>query len=81
MDLPAKYNNEGIETWGKGKRFGFVKISKTNVYWFAVMNSKNLKTREVDLVETFKEFHKDILTKFTEKKQMDMIFELDGKDI
>lgn len=61
IELPEKYHNEVIEAWGKGKRFGFVKISTKKVYWFAVVNSKNVKTADVDLAAMFKEFHSDIL--------------------
>jgi 2-polyprenyl-6-methoxyphenol hydroxylase-like FAD-dependent oxidoreductase len=61
IELPEKYHNEVNEAWGKGKRFGFVKISDKKVYWFAVINSKNEETDEVNLAETFKEFHSDIL--------------------
>lgn len=61
IKLPEKYHNEFNESWGKGKRFGFVKISDKKVYWFAVINSENVKTDEVNLAEMFKEFHNDIL--------------------
>jgi 2-polyprenyl-6-methoxyphenol hydroxylase-like FAD-dependent oxidoreductase len=62
IDLPEKYNSELNEAWGKGKRFGFVKISSKKVYWYALANSKNTKYDEVNLNELFSEFHKDILT-------------------
>lgn len=60
-DLPQKYHNELNEAWGKGKRFGFVKISDKKVYWYALANSKNIKTDEVNLSEFFSDFHIDIL--------------------
>jgi 2-polyprenyl-6-methoxyphenol hydroxylase-like FAD-dependent oxidoreductase len=61
INLPEKYNSELNEAWGKGKRFGFVKISKKKVYWYALTNAKNTNSDEVNLIENFKEFHKDIL--------------------
>jgi 2-polyprenyl-6-methoxyphenol hydroxylase-like FAD-dependent oxidoreductase len=61
MDLPQKYDNELNEAWGKGKRFGFVKISKQKVYWYALVNSKNIQQDVVNLTEMFSEFHSDIL--------------------
>jgi 2-polyprenyl-6-methoxyphenol hydroxylase-like FAD-dependent oxidoreductase len=61
VDLPQKYHNELNEAWGKGKRFGFVKISDKKVYWYALVNSKNVKANEVNLIEFFSEFHIDIL--------------------
>ncbi|HLF53190.1 FAD-dependent monooxygenase [Flavobacterium sp.] len=63
FNLPKKYNNELNEAWGKGKRFGFVKISDKKVYWFALKNAKGENSEKVNenLEELFKEFHKDIL--------------------
>lgn len=61
IDLPQKYHNELNEAWGKGKRFGFVKVSDKKVYWYALVNSKNVKVDEVNLMEFFSEFHIDIL--------------------
>ncbi|MCU7583714.1 FAD-dependent monooxygenase, partial [Riemerella anatipestifer] len=61
MNLPQKYHNELNEAWGKGKRFGFVKISDRKVYWYALTNSKNIKPNEINLCELFSEFHNDIL--------------------
>ncbi|WP_433630472.1 FAD-dependent monooxygenase [Chryseobacterium cucumeris] len=40
-DLPEKYHQEAFEMWGKGKRFGFVKISDRKVYWYACINEKS----------------------------------------
>lgn len=72
IDLPEKYHNELNEAWGKGKRFGFVKISNQKVYWYALINSKNTKSDEVNLTEMFSEFHSDILKiiSATGKKQI-----------
>ncbi len=61
IDLLQKYQNELNEAWGKGKRFGFVKISDKKVYWYALANSKNLEPSTVNLIEFFSEFHSDIL--------------------
>ncbi|TXH53288.1 MAG: monooxygenase, partial [Bacteroidia bacterium] len=61
LDLPNKYHHEANEAWGKGKRFGFVKISDRKVYWYALINAKNTKADGVILHELFKEFHPDIL--------------------
>jgi len=61
IELPEKYHNELNEVWGRGKRFGFVKISDKKIYWYALANSKNVKYDEVNLLEMFGEFHNDIL--------------------
>lgn len=70
--LAEKYPHQAIETWGKGKRFGFVKISHNQLYWFAVLNS-GLDTG-AGLAELFKEFHPDILEMVTRTSAED-IFE------
>ena len=59
IDLPENYHNELNEAWGKGRRFGFVKISKKKVYWYALAN--NNITTETNLLEIFENFHQDIL--------------------
>ncbi len=61
IDLPEKYHNELNEAWGKGKRFGFVKISDKKVYWYALINSKTNQIQEAHLIEIFRDFHSDIL--------------------
>ncbi|MGL4630485.1 MAG: FAD-dependent monooxygenase [Leadbetterella sp.] len=72
IDLPQKYNLELNEAWGKGKRFGFVKISNKKVYWYALASSKNKDLAHINLEEYFKEFHEDILIliKATAKEQI-----------
>ncbi|MCX8532373.1 FAD-dependent monooxygenase [Chryseobacterium luquanense] len=55
FNLPEKYHHHALEIWGKGKRFGFVKISETKVYWYALVN-ENKFTEDLDLVETFRDF-------------------------
>lgn len=61
IDLPQQYHNELNEAWGKGKRFGFVKISDKKVYWYALANSKNVQSDKINLTDFFSGFHDDIL--------------------
>jgi 2-polyprenyl-6-methoxyphenol hydroxylase-like FAD-dependent oxidoreductase len=61
IDLPKKYHNELNEAWGKGKRFGFVKISATKVYWYALINTPKQVDSQANLLNLFQEFHTDIL--------------------
>ncbi len=70
IDLPQNYHNELNEAWGKGKRFGFVKISAEKVYWYALTN-KNIANKP-DLLEVFSDFHSDIL-KIISATQKDQI--------
>lgn len=61
MELHQNYHGELNEAWGRGKRFGFVKIGDEKVYWYALINSKRIVSDEVNLLEWFSEFHSDIL--------------------
>ena len=58
--LPEKYNHQALEMWGKGKRFGFVKLYENQVYWYALINENNF-TENIDLAETFSDFDPLIL--------------------
>ncbi|MBW8522635.1 FAD-dependent monooxygenase [Chryseobacterium chendengshani] len=55
FDLPEQYFHHALEIWGKGKRFGFVKLSENRVYWYALINDKNF-TENIDLTETLRDF-------------------------
>ena len=61
IELPEHYTHEALEAWHKGKRFGFVKINKNEVYWYALINEDNSDKKEIPLTERFKEFHPQIL--------------------
>lgn len=41
--LPAEYQNELNEAWGKTGRFGFVQIAENKVYWYALKAFKKHK--------------------------------------
>lgn len=60
FELPEKYNHHALEIWGKGKRFGFVKISNQKVYWYALVNENKFR-ENLDLIETFKDFDSLVL--------------------
>ncbi|RXM39087.1 monooxygenase [Chryseobacterium sp. CH21] len=60
FDLPEKHHQEAFEMWGKGKRFGFVKISEKKVYWYACINEKSFK-KHLEIAEIFKDFHALVL--------------------
>ncbi|MDR4950658.1 FAD-dependent monooxygenase [Chryseobacterium sp. ES2] len=55
FDLPEKHHQEAFEMWGKGKRFGFVKISDKKVYWYACVNEKSFG-KDLKIAEIFKDF-------------------------
>jgi len=70
INLSENYDKELNEAWGKGRRFGFVKISAKKVYWYALTNKNILK--ESSLLEVFSDFHSDILKiiSATQKEQI-----------
>lgn len=48
FDLPPTHNHVALEGWGKGKRFGFVKLDSKQVYWyFLVDEDKYIKQPEL----------------------------------
>ena len=61
VDLPKKYDNEINEAWGRGRRFGFVKLPGGKVYWFALINAREVTDPNFDLADSFKTFHDDVL--------------------
>jgi len=56
--LPDAFQHELTEAWGKGVRFGFVKIAPNMVYWFAVKSFKPGKEDlgNAQLTNDFKDF-------------------------
>jgi len=61
--LPAGMNpDEMSETWGKGRRFGVVPLTRNRIYWFATLNAKQndpamKNARSSDLQHFFDGFH------------------------
>lgn len=60
FNLPEKYFHHALEIWGKGKRFGFVKLSENKVYWYALVN-ENKFTENIDLIDAFRDFNPLVL--------------------
>lgn len=59
FDWTEKYNHQAYEAWGKGMRFGFVRINDQQVYWYAVVN-ENLVKDPNNLTELFAQFNPEI---------------------
>jgi hypothetical protein len=72
-EIPEKYSHNAYEMWGKGKRFGFVKIREDTLYWYALVNER-IYFPDIDLMETFKEFHHDILEMISKTSKENIIF-------
>ena len=71
-EIPEKYSHNAYEMWGKGKRFGFVKIKENTLYWYALVNEK-FYSEDIDLMETFKEFHPDVLEMISKTSKENII--------
>lgn len=61
MELPSRYMNELNEAWGSGTRFGFVQISKQQVYWYALCNNNKVYKGNNPLT-LFNDYHPTIQT-------------------
>lgn len=59
FDWTEKYSHQAYEAWGKGRRFGFVRINDQKVYWYAVVN-ENLVKNPNNPAELFTEFNPEI---------------------
>ena len=71
-EIPKKYSHNAYEIWGKGKRFGFVKIRENTLYWYALVNKK-FYSENIDLLETFREFHPYILEMISKTSKENII--------
>ena len=70
--IDKKYKEELNEIWGQGNRFGFVPITDEKIYWFALIDKKDFKTKDIDLPTVFSDYHqivKDII-KSTPKNEI-----------
>src|SRR5262249_33579249 len=60
----AAGGQEGGETWGRGARFGFIPISATEVYWYAVLDTTMAPPAGAEqrgtLLQTFGAWHAPI---------------------
>ncbi|MCX8523473.1 FAD-dependent monooxygenase [Chryseobacterium formosus] len=72
FNLPEKYLHHALEIWGKGKRFGFVKISDTKVYWYALVNENKFE-ENLDLLNTFIDFDPLVLEILESTKKENII--------
>lgn len=71
--LSRKYQHQAVEAWGKGSRFGFVRISPQEVYWYALANTGRVNPAEANLTELFSGYHRDII-ELIEATDEDRIF-------
>ncbi|MDZ4716053.1 MAG: FAD-dependent monooxygenase [Cytophagales bacterium] len=79
-NLPPGFNaNEMSETWGRGRRFGIVPLTRNRVYWFATLNAArdDRRMREAtvsDLKKYFENFHFPISDLLERTRDEDLIW-------
>lgn len=73
IQLPKDYQYKLHEIWAEGKRFGFVQIGESKVYWYALKDSQNRETTSIEkLLDLFQNYHpvvKEIISQ-TEKAKL-----------
>ena len=55
FSLPQTYQNQLLEMWGSGRRFGCTQIEEGRVYWYALISEKKMITN-TKLVDIFSRF-------------------------
>ncbi|MDR0193495.1 MAG: FAD-dependent monooxygenase [Myroides sp.] len=70
FELSDKYNNIALEGWGKGDRFGFVKLLDKQVYWYFLVNEdKYLQNKDLNtLIKDCCPLVKDMITQTAEEE-------------
>lgn len=68
FELSDKYNNVALEGWGRGDRFGFVKLLDKQVYWYFLVNEdKYLQNKDLNtLIKDCCPLVKDMITQTAE---------------
>ena len=56
FELPKEYHHAVSEAWGKGRRFGFLRIDHQTVYWYFLINNK-YADRDDDIFPLLQQFH------------------------
>jgi len=70
--LPLKFQSELNEMWGKGSRFGFVKLSTNEVYWYG-LHCSHLKLEKSDLLNYFKDYD-PVVNEIISQTNFDKVF-------
>lgn len=74
MEIPESFSGELNELWGVGKRFGFVPISDSRIYWFAVLIKQNGISRNEDLNAEFEHFAPVVKTVISKTNSEEILF-------
>jgi len=79
IKLPIRFQSELNEMWGKGSRFGFVKISKNEVYWYA-LHCSDQKLEQSDLLNCF-EHYAPVVNEIISQTKHDKVFKSEIFDL
>ena len=74
-----KFHTELNEMWGEGSRFGFVKISRDEVYWYA-LHSSHKRLEKSDLLAHFEDYD-PIVSNVISKTELDKMFQSEILDL
>jgi len=58
--IDGEFREELNELWGKGSRFGFVRISEDEIYWFGLINKKKQHDMNVNIQDIFSSYHSTV---------------------
>ncbi|MBV7317628.1 FAD-dependent monooxygenase [Shewanella sp. NIFS-20-20] len=79
IQLPQEYQHQLNELWGAGTRFGFVRLTPNEVYWYG-LHSSHLPITSRDLIHCFKKFH-PIVSDIISQTPTDNVFQSDVCDL
>ena len=68
-----------MKMWGEGSRFGFVKISRDEVYWYA-LHSSHKRLEKSDLLAHFEDYD-PIVSNVISKTELDKMFQSEILDL
>ncbi len=71
--IDEKYRTELNEIWGKGNRFGFVHISPSDIYWFALIDKDKFISKDMDLLQIFSDYPKIVQSIIAETDQKEIL--------
>ncbi len=68
-----KYDGELNEIWGQGNRFGFVRIARDKIYWYALVNKSRYADPKINLTQVFADYHPTVLALLKDTPQEHII--------
>lgn len=60
IEMHGTYRNEANEAWGKGTRFGFVRLNDRQLYWYFLADT-DLAEADSEIIPFLKDYHPSVL--------------------